>query len=166
MGTHGFPPGAVRGNPWVPMGTYGNPWEPMGPHGSPWVPMGSHGSPWVPMGSHGFPWVSMGSHGFPWVPMGPHGSPWVPWSAMGCPWGPHGAPVASMENPRISEIVDFNENHYSVRQKIGDPGSKSIRNIIPVHPVTSKPPESPYGPLLDHFCQKSSFSVFSPIEPL
>ena len=25
------------------------------------------------------------------------------------------------------KIVDFNENHYSVRQKIGEPGSKSIR---------------------------------------
>ena len=43
------------------------------------------------------------------------------------------------------EIVDFNENHYSVRQKIGDAGSKSMRNIFPLHPVTSKPPESPYG---------------------
>ena len=122
-----------------------------------------HGVPWGPMGSHGFPWGPMGS---PWVPMGPHGSPWVPWSDMGSPWGPMGAPMASMENPRISEIVDFNENHYSVRQKIGDPGSKSIRNIIPVHPVTSKPPESPYGPLSDHFCRKSSFSVFWPTDPL
>ena len=26
--------------------------------------------------------------------------------------------------------MDFNENHYSVKQKIGDPGSKSIRNIF------------------------------------
>ena len=30
----------------------------------------------------------------------------------------------------MSEIVDFNENHYSVGQKIGDPGSKSIRTIF------------------------------------
>ena len=42
-------------------------------------------------------------------------------------------------------IMDFNENHYSVRQKIGDPGSKSMRNVFPLHPVTSKRPESPYG---------------------
>ena len=75
-------------------------------------------------------------------PMGPHGVP------MGSPWGPmgsHGVPMGSMENPRMSEIMDFNENHYSVRQKIGDPGSKSMRNIFPHHPVTSKRPESPYG---------------------
>ena len=91
---------------------------------------------------------SMGSHGFPWVPMGPHGSPWGPMGPHGVPWGPmgsHGVPMASMENPRMSEIVDFNENHYSIRQKIGDPGSKSMRNIFPLHPVTSKRPESPYG---------------------
>ena len=74
----------------------------------------------------------------PWVPMGSHGP-------MGSPWGPMGSPWASMENPRMSEIMDFNENHYSVRQKIGDPGSKSMRNIFPLHPVTSKRPESPYG---------------------
>ena len=59
-------------------------------------------------------------------------------------WG-NGVPMASMENPRMSEIMDFNENHNSVRQKIGDPGSKSIRNIFPLHPVTPKRPESPYG---------------------
>ena len=53
--------------------------------------------------------------------------------------GSHGVPMASMEKPRMSEIVDFNENHYSVRQKIGDPGSKSMRNVFPLHPVTSKP---------------------------
>ena len=80
----------------------------------------------------------MGSHEFPWVPMGSHG---VPWGLMGS----HGVPMASMENPRMSEIMDFNENHYSVRQKIGDPGSKSMRNVFPLHPVTSKRPESPYG---------------------
>ena len=50
-----------------------------------------------------------------------------------------------MENPRMSEIMDFNENLNSVRQKIGEPGSKSIRNIFPLHPVMSKRPESPYG---------------------
>ena len=33
----------------------------------------------------------------------------------------------------------------SVRQKIGDPGPISIRNMFPLHPVTSKRLESPYG---------------------
>ena len=131
------------------LSTNGNPWEPMGPHGSPWVPMGSHGFPWVPMGSHGSPWVPMGPmecHGIPWGPMGSHGVPM-------------GSPMASMENPRISEIVDFNENHYSVRQKIGEPGSKSIRNMFPLHSVTSKRPESPYRAPKNKFF---SFSVFRP----
>ena len=80
------------------------------------------------------PWVPMGPHGFPWVPMGPHGTP----------WGPHGVPMASMENPRMSKIMDFNETHYSVRQNGGSTGSSSIRNMFPLHPVTSKLPESPY----------------------
>ena len=127
--------------------------------------MGTHGDPWVPMGSHGSPWVPMGPHGFPWVPMGSHGSPWVPWAPMGSHGVPWGVPMASMENPRISEIVDFNENHYSVRRKIGDPGSKSIRNVFPVIPVMPKRPESNYGPLSDHFCRKSSFSSFSAYWP-
>ena len=61
------------------------------------------------------------------------------------PWGPHGSPWASMENPRMSEIMDFNETHYSVRQNGGSTGSSSIRNMFPLHPVTSKRPESPYG---------------------
>ena len=50
-----------------------------------------------------------------------------------------------MENPRMSEIMDFNETHYSVRQNGGSTGSSSIRNMFPLHPVTSKRPESPYG---------------------
>ena len=45
----------------------------------------------------------------------------------------------------FQEKCDFNENHDSVRQKIGDAGPKSIRNIFPIHSVTSKTPESPYG---------------------
>ena len=121
------------------MGSHGNPWEPMGPHGNPWVPMGSHGFPWVPMG-----------------PMGPHGVP------MGSPWGPHAVPMASMENPRMSEIMDFNETHYSVRRSTG---SSSIRNMFPLHSVTSKRPESPYGAFV-FFGRQSSFSVFRPIGPL
>ena len=148
------------GFPWVPMGPHGSPWVPMGPHGSPWVPMGSHGSPWVPMGSHGSPWVPMGSHGSPWVPMGSHGSPWVSWDPMGSPWGPHGVPMASMENPRMSKIMDFNETHYSVRQNVGSTGSISIRNMFPLHPVTSKRPESPYGAKKENLAENLVFAIF------
>ena len=140
------------------MGSHGSPWVPIGFHGShgspwvPWNPMGTHGDPW---GSHGSPWVPMGS---PWVPMGPHGS-------HGTPWGPHGVPMASMENPRMPKIMDFNETHYSVRQNVGSTGSISIRNMFPLHSVTSKRPESPYGAKQKN-CRKSSFSVFRPIGPL
>ncbi len=56
----------------------------------------------------------------------------------------------------MSEIMDFNETHYSVRQNGGSTGSISIRNMFPLHSVTSKRPESPYG------ANKSSFSVFRP----
>ena len=48
-------------------------------------------------------------------------------------------------NSRMSEIVDFNENHNLVRQKIGVPGASSMRNVFPLHPVTPKRLESPYG---------------------
>ena len=54
-------------------------------------------------------------------------------------------PIWRPDFPRVSKIMDFNETHYSVRQKIGDPGSISIRNMFPLHSVTSKRPESPYG---------------------
>ena len=60
----------------------------------------------------------------------------------------------------ILEIMDFNENHYSVRQKIGVPGSKSIRNIFPLHPVTSKRPESPYGAKYCFFAENPVFQFF------
>ena len=106
--------------PWIILGkSMDNPWKIKRKKGN--VSVVLHGSPWVPMGSHGFPWVPMGSHGSPW---GPHGVP------MGSPWGPHGSPWASMENPRMSEIMDFYENHYSVRQKIGDPGPIKLRTIF------------------------------------
>ena len=104
----------------------------------------------------------MGSPGFPWVPLG---IPWVPWDPMGSPWGPHGAPMASMENPRMSKIMDFNENHYSVRQKIGDPGSKSIRNIFPLHLATSKRPESPYGAKYVFLAENPVFQFFDLLDP-
>ena len=45
----------------------------------------------------------------------------------------------------MSEIMDFNETHYSVRQNGGSTGSSSIRNVFPLHSVTPKRPESPYG---------------------
>jgi hypothetical protein len=44
----------------------------------------------------------------------------------------------------MQENIDFNEIHYSVRQNDGSTGSSSIRNMFPLHPVTSKLPESPY----------------------
>ena len=122
-----------------------NSWRPIiDAHGFPWVPMGTHGFPWFPWGPHGSPW---GPHG---VPMGPHGS-----------HGPHGSPWASMENPRMSEIMDFNETHYSVRRNVGSTGSISVRNMFPLHPVTSKRPESPYGATKKND-RKSSSSVFRP----
>ena len=74
--------------------------------------------------------------------------------AMGSPW-------ASMENPRMSEIMDFNETHYSVRQNGGSTGSSSIRNMFPLHPVTPKRPESPYGPKY-FFLQKIQFFSLLP----
>ena len=156
----------IHGSPWAPMRNHGFPWVPMGP-------MGSHGFPWVPMGPHGFPWVPMGFHGFPWVPMGSHGSPWVPWDPMGFPWGPDGPPMASMENPRMWKIMDFNENHYSVRQNGGSTGSSSMRNVFPLHPVTSKRLESPYGAKQNCLAENQVFQFFclfipytAPIDPL
>ena len=142
----------LRGAPRIFLSASGLPDNSWKIHGSPWAPMRNHGDPWVPMGSHGFPWVSMGSHG-----------------SHGTPWGPHGAPMASMENSRMSEIMDFNETHYSVRQNGGSTGSSSIRNVFPLHPVTSKRPESPYG-ANNFFWPKIQFFSFSayrtPIGPL
>ena len=40
---------------------------------------------------------------------------------------------------------DFKRFHYSVRQKIGDPGSISTRNMFPLSSVVPKPLESPDG---------------------
>ena len=73
--------------------------------------------------------------------------------AMGSPW-------ASMENPRMSEIMDFNENHYSVRQNGGSTGSSSMRNVFPLHPVTSKRPESPYGATYLFLAENPVFQFF------
>ena len=60
----------------------------------------------------------------------------------------------------MSEIVDFYENHYSVRQKIGDPGSISTQNMFPLHSVVSKPPESPYGATKNNWQKIQFFSFF------
>ena len=61
--------------------------------------------------------------------------------------------------------MDFNETHYSVGQNGGSTGSSSMRNVFPLHPVTSKRPESPIGATKKN-AWKSSFSVFRPIGPL
>ena len=108
----------------------------------------------------GFAWVPMDPHGFPWVPMGPHGSHGTPWGPhgvpMGSPWGTHGLHGKS----KISAIMDFNETHYSVRQNRGTTGSSSIRNTFPLHPVTSKRPESPYGAKYCFLAENPVFQFF------
>ena len=64
------------------------------------------------------------------------------------------------KNVKNHEILLF---HYSVRQKIGDPGSISTQNMFPLIPVVPKPSQLPYGA---KYCSFISFSVFSPIGPL
>ena len=73
--------------------------------------------------------------------------------------------MASMENPRMSEIMDFNENHYSVRQNGGSTGSSSICNVFPLHPVTSKRPESPYGAKYCFLAENPVFQFFGLLDP-
>ena len=94
-------------------------------------------------------------------PMGPHG---VPMGSHGVPWGPHGVPMGPVlwvpMDPRISKIMDFNETHYSVRQKIGDGKPISTQNINPLHSVVSKRPESPYGAKNKKNAENRVFSVF------
>ena len=46
---------------------------------------------------------------------------------------------------------------YSVRQKIGDPGSISTQNMFPLTPIVPKPPQLPYGA---KYFVLASFSVF------
>jgi hypothetical protein len=70
-----------------------------------------------------------------------------------------------MENPRISEIIDFNETHHSVRQNVGSTGSISIRDVFPLHPVTSKRPESPYGAKQFFFAENQVFQFFGLLIP-
>ena len=71
-----------------------------------------------------------------------------------------GSPWACMENPRMSEIMDFNETHYSVRQNGG-----TIRNVFPLHPVTSKRPESPYGAKYFVLAENPVFQFFGLYDP-
>jgi hypothetical protein len=56
--------------------------------------------------------------------------------------------------------MDSKRFDYSVRQKIGDPGPISMRNMFPLHPVTPKQPESPYGAKY-FFLQKIQIFSFS-----
>ena len=62
--------------------------------------------------------------------------------------------------------------HYSVRQKIGDPGSISTQNMFPLSSVTPKRPELPYGAKYFFFAENPVFwflplliSYWSPIDP-
>ena len=45
----------------------------------------------------------------------------------------------------LSKNMDFDETHYSVRQKIGDPGSISTQNMFPFSSVVPKRLELSYG---------------------
>ena len=62
-----------------------------------------------------------------------------------------------------SKNVKNHENllfDYSMRQKIGDPGSISTQNMFPLTPIVPKPPQLPYGAKL--FCQFFCFFNFLP----
>ena len=64
---------------------------------------------------------------------------------------------------------EFSRTHYSVRQKIEDAGSISTQNIFPLHSVTPKRLESPYGANYFVFAENPVFHIFSywsPIGPL
>ena len=68
-------------------------------------------------------------------------------------WGPFLVHWNS-KNVKNHETLLF---HYSVRQKIGDPGPISMQNMFPLLPVTPKRPELPYGA---KYYFLASFSVF------
>ena len=65
-------------------------------------------------------------------------------------------PPASMENPRMQKIIDFNDTLFG-ETKIGDPGPISMQNMFHLHPVTPKRPESPYGATYIFFGRKTVF---------
>jgi hypothetical protein len=56
---------------------------------------------------------------------------------------------------------EFSRTHYSVRQKIEDAGSISTQNIFPLHSVTPKRLESPYGANYFVFAENPVFHIFS-----
>ena len=60
----------------------------------------------------------------------------------------------------LSKNVNTHEFHYSVRQEIEDPGSISTQNMFPLHPVTSKRPESPYGAKYLFLAENPVFQFF------
>ena len=139
------------------------PWYSMGPHGGPWGPMGPHEESWVPTQQ-----ISCAPHPTNIVCATPkkyrvrHSNKimFLRFCKVRCRekkggWVPELFPtIPTCQNPIIInsgpllckvswffknvENHDFNETHYSVRQKIGDPGSISIRNMFPLHPVTPK----------------------------
>ena len=68
----------------------------------------------------------------------------------------------------LSKIVknhEFQRFHYSVRQKIGDPGSISTQNMFPLLPVTPKRPELPYGVKKKKFAENPFFWFFPLLIP-
>ena len=66
------------------------------------------------------------------------------------------------KNVKNHEILLFD---YSVRQKIGDPGSISTQNMNPLHSVTPKRPELPYGAKYFVLAENLFFLVFSEMPP-
>ena len=61
------------------------------------------------------------------------------------------------ESVKIHELQRF---YYSVRQKVGDPGSISTQNMFPLISVVPKPPESPYGATYVCFAENLVFNFF------
>ena len=61
------------------------------------------------------------------------------------------------------EILLF---HYSVRQKIGDPGPISMQNMFPLLPVTPKRPELPYGAKYLFLAENPVFQFFPLLVPI
>ena len=91
---------------------------------------------------------------------------WCPEKIQGSIWRPKDHLVMKGLSKNV-KIIDFNETHYSVRQKIGDAGSISTQNMFPLHSVVSKRPEPPYGTKYCFVLPKSQFfSVFQFVCPL
>ena len=69
---------------------------------------------------------------------------------------------ALSKNVKNHEILLF---HYSVRQKIGDPGSISTQNMFPLLPVTPKRPELQYETKYFVFAENPVFQFFTLLIP-